>query len=77
VIGAKVGAIPEVIEGGKDGLLVEFGDVEQLSSAILYLLNHLDVCKEMGEAGRRKVMDKFNWQKNIGKIEDVFKGAKT
>ena len=76
VIGAKVGAIPEVIEEGKDGLLVEFGEVDQLASAILYLLNNPDLCREMGETGRKKVIDRFNWQKNIGKFEDVFKGAK-
>jgi len=76
VIGAKVGAIPEVIEEGKDGLLVEFGEVDQLVSAIISLLNHPDLVKEMGETGRKKVIDRFNWQKNIGKIEEVFKGAK-
>ena len=76
VIGARVGAIPEVIEEGKDGLLVEFGEVDQLASAIISLLNNPDLCREMGKAGRKKVIDKFNWQKNIGKIEEVFKGAK-
>jgi len=76
VIGAKVGAIPEVIEEGEDGLLVEFGDVDQLTSAIISLLSHPDLCQRMGEKGRRKVGERFNWQKNIGKIEDVFEGAK-
>jgi len=76
VIGAKVGAIPEVIEEGKDGLLVEFGGVDQLVSAMLHLLKNPDLCKEMGEKGRRKVMKRFNWEKNIGRIEDVFKEAK-
>ncbi len=76
VIGARVGAIPEVIEEGKDGLLAEFGEVDQLVSAIISLLNHPDLVKEMGETGRKKVIDRFNWQKNIGKIEEVFKGAK-
>jgi glycosyltransferase involved in cell wall biosynthesis len=77
VIGARVGAIPEVIEEGKDGLLVEFGEVDQLASAIISLLNTPDLSKEMGETGRKKVIDRFNWQKNVGKIEDVFEGAKS
>ncbi len=76
VIGAKVGAIPEVIEEDRDGLLVEFGDVEQLTSKMLYLLNHPDLCKEMGENGRRKVVERFNWEKNIEIVENVFKKAK-
>jgi glycosyltransferase involved in cell wall biosynthesis len=76
VIGAKVGAIPEVIEEGEDGLLVEFGEVDQLASSILHLLKNPDFCKRLGEKGERKVVERFNWQKNIGKIEDVFKEAK-
>jgi glycosyltransferase involved in cell wall biosynthesis len=72
VIGAKVGAIPEVIEEGKDGLLVEFGNGGQLASAILYLLSNPDLCKEMGEAGRKKVIKKLNWEKNIPLIEKVY-----
>lgn len=76
VIGAKVGAIPEVIEEDRDGLLVEFGDVEQLTSKMLYLLNHPDLCKEMGENGRRKVVERFNWEKNIEIVENVFERAK-
>jgi len=75
VIGARVGAIPEIIDEGKDGLLVEFGDIDRLSSAILHLLERPDLCKEMGEKGRKKVIDRFNWEKNIGRIEEVFERA--
>jgi len=76
VIGAKVGAIPEIIQEGKDGLLVEFGDVEELASKIFYLLEHPDLCKEMGEIGRKKVIERFNWEKNLEVIEQVFEKSK-
>jgi len=72
VIGANVGAIPEVIEDKKDGLLVEFGNVDQLASAIDYLLNQPGRCKKMGEAGRKKVVERYDWQKNIAIIEKVY-----
>ena len=72
VIGAKVGAIPEVIEEGKDGLLVEFGEVSQLASAITSLLNNPNLSREMGEKGREKVITKLNWEKNIPMIENVY-----
>ncbi|OGP91532.1 MAG: hypothetical protein A2157_08740 [Deltaproteobacteria bacterium RBG_16_47_11] len=72
VIGAKVGAIPEVINEGKDGLLVEFGNVDQLASSILYLLDHPELCREMGERGREKVMNQLNWEKNLPLIEKVY-----
>lgn len=77
VIGARVGAIPEVIEEGEDGLLVEFGNTDQLASVILDLLKNDHLRKRLGENGRRKVAERFNWQKNIGRIEEVFERAKT
>jgi glycosyltransferase involved in cell wall biosynthesis len=76
VIGAEVGAIPEIVEEERDGLLVRFGDTEQLASKIIYLLDHPDLCKEFGENGRRKVIERFNWEKNIEIVEDVFKRAR-
>jgi glycosyltransferase involved in cell wall biosynthesis len=72
VIGAKVGAIPEVIEEGRDGLLIEFGNVDQLASAILYLLKNPNLRKKMGERGTKKVMNQLNWEKNLPLIEKVY-----
>ena len=72
VIGARVGASPEVIEEGKDGLLVDFGNVDQLASSILSLLNSPDLCREMGERGREKVFKKFNWGINLPLIEKLY-----
>jgi glycosyltransferase involved in cell wall biosynthesis len=43
---------------------------------MLYLLSHPDFCKELGENGRRKVIERFNWEKNIEIVEDVFKRAR-
>jgi glycosyltransferase involved in cell wall biosynthesis len=76
VIGARAGAIPEIIEEGKDGLLVEFGNVDQLASAILFLLDHPALSREMGLTGRRKVTERFQWQKNIEGLENAFQGAR-
>ena len=35
VIASKVGGLREVIDDGKSGLLVPFGDIEKMSSALL------------------------------------------
>ena len=72
VIGARVGAIPEVIEEGKDGLLVEFGNIDQLASSLVHLLDQPALCREMGETGRKKVIERYNWHTNIAMIEKVY-----
>ena len=77
VIGAKVGAIPEIIEDGKDGLLVEFGNVDQLAASIRYLLDHPVLCREMGERGKEKVARELNWRKNLPLIEQVYEQARS
>ncbi len=43
------------------GLCVPPDDIEAISEAINYLLNNPDIAKEMGESGRRAVLERYNW----------------
>jgi glycosyltransferase involved in cell wall biosynthesis len=61
VIATRGGAFPELVEDGKTGLLVERGDVEALAEAMLRLLLDENRCKVMGNAGRQRVVEKFDW----------------
>jgi glycosyltransferase involved in cell wall biosynthesis len=61
VIGARVGAIPTVIDEGKDGLLIQHRDVHDLVEAIRTLLSQPDLRRQLGEAGRLKVLDRYTW----------------
>jgi spore coat protein SA len=65
VVASRVGGIPEIIEDGKTGLLVEAGDSRALANAILELLSHEDLRRRMGESGRKQV-ESFSWE-NITK----------
>ncbi len=59
VIGSRVGGIPEVIEDGVTGLLVEPADVDGLAAAMVELLDHPERRMEMGRAGRRLAQERF------------------
>ena len=48
----------DIIDDGKDGLLVEDGNIEQLAEKICYLIEHEDIRKEMGRQARADV-DRF------------------
>lgn len=50
VITTPVGAIPEVIQDGVNGILVEPGNIEQLVKAISYLLSDKKVCKRLTDS---------------------------
>lgn len=45
----------EIIDDGKDGLLVENADIPELAAQICYLIEHEDIRKEMGRRARINV----------------------
>lgn len=53
VVATRVGGISEIVEDGRTGLLVPPEDPHQLSSALVSILRNRDLCKSMGEEGRR------------------------
>ncbi len=55
VIATKVGGFQEIVEDGKDGLLVEPRSPESISDAILKLLKDSDLADRLVKGGRRKV----------------------
>ena len=61
VIGCRIGAVASLIEEGKDGLLVEYGNEQELASAILKLLTDEDLKRKLGENGRKKACRKYTW----------------
>lgn len=59
VIGCNVGGMPEIVSHGKNGLLVEPGNSEQLCEAIMRLAASAELRKKMGEEGNRIFRKKF------------------
>lgn len=62
VIGGNHGGTPEVILDNETGFLVEHGDVAALAEKIGILLRDPELCKRMGEAGRRRVEENFTFE---------------
>ncbi|MFW5927609.1 MAG: glycosyltransferase family 4 protein [Thermoplasmatota archaeon] len=71
-IGTRVGGVPEVIEDGKTGYIIEYGSDEQLSSKIINLLDDEKKRKCMGKAGRKRVLNNFTWKKVALELKDVY-----
>lgn len=59
VIGALAGGIPEVVEHGRTGLLVDYGDVDGLALAIDRLAADGDLRSRLGRAGRARFISAF------------------
>lgn len=71
VIGARAGGVPDVIDEGKDGLLVEFGDVDGLAAAIDHLLKAPVRAQRMGQRGRAKVESSYTWDHIYSQLQVV------
>ena len=61
VIATNVGGIPELMQDGKTGFLVEKGDYNNLIEKIKMLINNEYKRKDMGTSGRIFVDKNFNW----------------
>jgi starch synthase len=62
-IGSTVGAMPEIIQDGKSGYLVEPGDVPALADRIVRILTTPGVGEEMGSVGLMRAQNMFSWDK--------------
>lgn len=72
VIGTSVGGIPEIIQDGKSGYLVDPGSPERLAEKLTQLLGNEELRKQMGEAGCETVKTKFELQKNVARLIDLY-----
>jgi len=63
VLASRTGGIPEIIEDTRTGLLVEPGNVEQLAKGMSRLLRDSALRRQMGQVGRKRVAEKFSWEK--------------
>ena len=71
VISTRGGGIPEIIEDGTSGLLVERGSVSDLRRAILSLVENPGLRNAMGEAARKRA-ECFSWDHTVSSLEQAF-----
>jgi glycosyltransferase involved in cell wall biosynthesis len=72
VIGTDHGGIPDVIRHNETGFLIPEKDNNALAEKIKILLNDKALAVKMGERGFELVNEKFNIQKQIGKLENMY-----
>lgn len=73
VIGARAGGVPEVIADGKDGLLVEFGDVVDIAAKIDLLLKDRTMGAALAAHGKQKVYERLNWRRVFGELDSLYR----
>ncbi len=72
VVGAQAGGVPAVINDGVDGLLVPFGAVPELATALQRLLGDHELAQRLGAAGRAKVLRELTWEAAYRRVRQLY-----
>ena len=72
VIGTDAGGIPEIIEGGKTGILVPPADPDALADALLTLIENPSLSESMAERGREAAASRFNGRRYAREMERLY-----
>lgn len=73
IIGSSSGGVKKAIIDGKNGFLIKPGDVNSLKEKILSLYYNELLRNKMGEFGRQRTLEHFNWDKNILIYQNILK----
>ena len=71
VVSSKLGGIPDVIQNGKNGIIVEPGNVEALANALLKLLEDDELQVKMSLEGKSMSED-YSWTKIAEETEKIY-----
>jgi glycosyltransferase involved in cell wall biosynthesis len=72
VVATDAGGLPEVVENGVTGYVVPKADAAALAHAIDRLLADDALRSKMGEAGRIRAIERFDWDLSVKKFEAVY-----
>lgn len=72
VIGANIGATPEIIQDGIDGFLIEFDNPLKLAEKIQFVLKNTELSITMGKNGQIKVQKNNNWKDIAQKLYRIY-----
>jgi glycosyltransferase involved in cell wall biosynthesis len=72
IIASRVGGIPEMVADGQNGCLVAPEKLDELVSACSQLIADQDARAVMGEEGWRTVDQKFNIERQVDTLEELY-----
>jgi glycosyltransferase involved in cell wall biosynthesis len=72
VIASRAGGPVEIVADGRTGILVTPGDHRELAEAILSLLDDPGRARRLGQAGRRRVEERFSIDRHLESVQALY-----
>jgi glycosyltransferase involved in cell wall biosynthesis len=73
VVASRRGGLPEIVQDGVTGWLVESNEPAQLAERIQWLIERPEQARQMGMAGRKRIFKHFTVEKTVMEFEALFK----
>lgn len=74
VVATNIGGIPDLVQNGENGFLVEPHNPGQLAEKIKILAENKTLREKFGQAGRAWIAENFEWREGIQKFAQLFLG---
>ncbi len=72
IIATKVGAIPDILENGISGWLIEPANSEQIYERILWFSSHINIMPQFGLRAKQRVQNRFTLDILLAKYRQLF-----
>jgi glycosyltransferase involved in cell wall biosynthesis len=72
IVATALNEAAEVIQDGRNGLLVEAGDVNRFAEAILTLLNDPVERVRLGQNARQQAVEQYSWEQYTRRLEEIY-----
>jgi len=72
IVATRVGGIPELVDDGRSGYLVDRGDIKEASRMLVELVHKPELRTKMGQTGKAIVESNFSLQKNVHELLSLY-----
>jgi glycosyltransferase involved in cell wall biosynthesis len=72
IVSTAAGGVPDLFESGKEGLIVQPGDVQGLSNSMTSLLGNREARQSLGMAAARRARENFDVSTMVQAYEEVY-----
>lgn len=70
VVAGDSGGMPDAVVDGKTGFLVDPLDAAAVKDAVVKILKDPDLARRLGEYGRQRVENEFDWRRTIAELRE-------
>lgn len=76
VVATRIDGVPEIVQDGQTGLLVEPENAEALAEALVTLYKDPKLRLRLARQGREHVLNRYSWEAIAARYVSIFEGAR-